>query len=355
MKLITHEHKVCDYTCMWNGIQDIYQQKSGEDVPGYLFFCLSGIGNFVYLSFKQGGLRKMVGWGDGRPKKMYPDVCGTIGFSFKCIEGTSFAYCLKTAKAQIDEGKPVVLGCLDMYYLDYYPKMYQKIHMPIHYVLMVGYDDDKQCVCVLDCGKPDMQTLSYACLEQALNVKKSPVGDKNGLFTIDFAEPVKPLRDIAVSGFLKKAQHMLNPPVGFAGIRGMRKLAREIDGWREELTPKEYREALENFVMFTGTVPNPPARLFGCQEDDIRHDGARAKMSELFAALSGRLGISEWHQTAALFSQSGDVLVEMTDLIVDDLLGQSRDLGELSKLISRVADLEEKAYIHMLRGAEAAR
>ena len=182
MKLITLEHKVCDYTCMWNGIQDIYQQKSGEDVPGYLFFCLSGIGNFVYLSFKQGGLRKMVGWGDGRPKKMYPDVCGTIGFSFKCIEGTSFAYCLKTAKAQIDEGKPVVLGCLDMYYLDYYPKMYQKIHVPIHYVLMVGYDDDKQCVYVLDCGKPDMQTLSYACLEQALNVKKSPVGDKNGFY-----------------------------------------------------------------------------------------------------------------------------------------------------------------------------
>lgn len=52
---------------------------------------------------------------------------------------------MKRAKEQIDNEKPVVLGCLDMYYLSHYPKFYNKEHIPIHYILMVGYDDEEQC------------------------------------------------------------------------------------------------------------------------------------------------------------------------------------------------------------------
>ena len=58
------------------------------------------------------------------------------------IEGRSFKFTFSRLKAFIDEGSPVVAGALDMYYLHYYSDLYEKQHVPIHYVLVVGYDDE---------------------------------------------------------------------------------------------------------------------------------------------------------------------------------------------------------------------
>ncbi len=73
-KVIELRHKVCDYACMWNGIEDLYQTRLGEDIPDYFFFCLSGIGKFVYLKFSNGNMRRMTSWNDGRTKKMYDSI-----------------------------------------------------------------------------------------------------------------------------------------------------------------------------------------------------------------------------------------------------------------------------------------
>ena len=55
-----------------------------------------------------------------------------------------------------------------MYYLHYYPELYQKQHVPIHYVLVVGYDDDKQEVYIQDCSQEGIQKISYTEFEKAL-------------------------------------------------------------------------------------------------------------------------------------------------------------------------------------------
>jgi hypothetical protein len=118
---------------MWNGMEDLYERRTGEEVPDYFFFCLSGIGSFVYMKFNQGKLRRMANWNDGRTKKMYQAISTTVGFTYHYIEGKTFEYALSKAKKQIDEDSPVVLGALDMYYLAYYPKMFHHAHIPIHY------------------------------------------------------------------------------------------------------------------------------------------------------------------------------------------------------------------------------
>jgi len=33
-----------------------------------------------------------------------------------------------------------------MYHLHYYPELYRKQHIPIHYILAIGYDDEEQAV-----------------------------------------------------------------------------------------------------------------------------------------------------------------------------------------------------------------
>lgn len=350
-KIISIDHHACDYECMWNGIEDIFQQKSGQKVPDHFFFCLSGIGNFIYLKFSQGNLKRFASWNDGRTKQMYKSVSDIIGLRYKHIEGRRFTYAMQKAKEQIDQGKPVVLGCLDMFYLQYYPKIYHKQHIPIHYVLMVGYDDEKECVYVFDCGLEEMQEISYELLEKAMDVEKTNLGEKNAICTIDFEDNLSRVIDIAKKGFYQKARTMLEPPIGHIGIPGMRKLAKEIGNWKAELTKAEYENALRNIVMHTGTVPAPPNRLIGIAGDDnIMHMAAREKLARLFKQLGTDYGIEPWVEAAQFFLESGDLIESMTNGIVAFLLGECSELCGVSDLVLKTADIEEKAFQRITLG-----
>ena len=350
-KVIKLRHKVCDYICMWNGIEDLYQTKLGEDIPDYFFFCLSGLGKFVYLKFSSGNMRRMASWNDGRTKKMYASICDIVGFKYKHIEGRKFEYVMKRAKEQIDNERPVVLGCLDMYYLSFYPKFYYKEHIPIHYILMVGYDDEEQCAYVYDCGIEEMQKIKYETLEKALNIEKTSLSDRNSMCIIELDDEIKSIKEIAIKGFYEKANKMLNPKVGFCGIPGMRKLSKEILNWKDELTALEYETALRNIVMFTGTVPNLPNRLLMIEEkDEIEHQADRREYAALLMQLGEKYGFQEWKVAGEFFKKSGIIIQEMTDLIVEYLLKECKELTHLPHMINQIADIEEKAYQNILEG-----
>ncbi len=351
VKIINISHRACDYECMWNGIEDAFVQKSGEQVPDHLFFCLSGIGNFVYMKSRQGDLKRFASWNDGRTQQMYQSVCDIIGFRYKYIEGRQFSYAMQKAKEQIDKGKPVVLGRLDMFYLPYYPKFYQQQHIPMHYVLMVGYDDEKQCVYVFDCGQEHMQQISYELLKNALDVEKTELGDKNTICVIDFEADLDSVIDIAKRGFERKARAMLNPPVSFIGIPGMRKLAREVLDWHSELTAEDYQNALRHMVMYTGTAPVLPNKLLGVPSDDnILHRAAREKLEKLLAQLGKEYRIEAWVTAAGLFQKSGLLIESITKTIVDYLLDEKTELNEIAKIILQIADIEEDAFQMILKG-----
>ncbi len=54
-----------------------------------------------------------------------------------------------------------------MYYLPYYKKLYHKEHIPFHYILMVGYDDEG--IYLYDCGRTELLHLSYDKLRESMN------------------------------------------------------------------------------------------------------------------------------------------------------------------------------------------
>lgn len=363
-KMITLPHHVSDYECMWNGIEDIYQLKSGEKIPDYFFFALAGFGNFVYINRK---IRKgdtydrMVhaAWNDGRTKKMYERLASIIGFQFKHIEGRTFGYTMKKAKEQIDQGRPVVLGALDMYYLPYYPKFYERRHIPIHYVLMVGYDEEAGCVYVQDCGLEGEQVLSMDILEKALAIEKTDLCDKNAICILTFDEQLKNVGDIAIDAFTQKAKSQLNPPVKFLGIPGMRKLAKEFPRLQYELTEEQYNQMITNILMFTGTVPSLPNAVYGSEEKDfVRHMAAREELAGVLRTIGRGYVIKGYEKAADYFIESGLYIQEMSDLLTAYLLQEKAacdSLGErVSELIYKIADIEEKAYMFILKGKEIA-
>ncbi|MBP3886576.1 MAG: BtrH N-terminal domain-containing protein [Cellulosilyticum sp.] len=172
-KLIEVKHHVRDYECMWAGIEDLYSETLGEILPPFFFFSISGTGNFAYAKGEQ---YRQAAWSNGMVDKMYAFMSPIAGFTYKHKEGMPFEEMISVAKQEIDEGRTIILGPVDMYELRYFPKIYKHIHIPIHYIMMVGYDDDK--VYLIDGGQDKEDILYRAARENLVGVLQV-LGEKN--------------------------------------------------------------------------------------------------------------------------------------------------------------------------------
>ena len=345
MKLIKLPHKVCSYTCMVNGLEDLYEQKTGVRLPDWLFLHLSGLLGFVYIRNKNAPTQRMVFWGSNLPKYQYEALSDVVGFEWQMVSNRSFPFTLNRVKEAIDRGSPPILGVLDMYHLPYYDKFYHKIHVPIHSILMVGYDDEQEAVLVLDCDRPDVEMVPYADLELAWNVNIPGLGKKNTFCTFAFNEEVADVETIARNGLRKRATEMLEAPVSMFGLKGMRKLAKDLPQWPNDLSPAQLDTCLRHLAEFTGFPPIPPGRLTGYSTDaPENHAGGR----EIFAGLLRRLAEdyceSSWAEAATYFDQSAHKLEELTDTVCDIILGNTNTLESAAELISAIAEIEEQGF-----------
>jgi hypothetical protein len=350
MTRIELPHKVCGKTCMVNGLEDLYEWKTGERLPDWLLFYVSGMAGFVYLKVNRSPIPRLVGWGTV-PKSQYKTLAPIVGFEWSILEGRSFSFALQRAKEHIDRGTPVILGAIDMYHLPYYDQFYHKTHVPLHYVLMVGYDDERELVLVHDCDRAEIQEIPYTDLELAWDIHVPGMSKKNTFLVFEFDDRVADAATIVHEGMLHKAKHMLEPPTAMFGVKGMRKLARELPRWPEELSADSLDTCLRNLVEYTGFPPAPPNRLTGCDEPD-NHTAGRDGFADLLARLAGDYDRPAWAEAASLFEQSGAALEDVTDAVVDVILGRSDTLEPAAELVAHIADLEEQAYRLSLRNHE---
>ena len=225
-KLLALPHRVCESTCYVNGLEDLLAWKEADYID-FLLPVVGGMAGFAYLRFKRADPPCMVYW-DANPKYLMKDLANIIGFKETVIEGRSFKFTFSRLKDFIDEGLPVVAGALDMYYLNYYSDLYEKQHVPIHYVLVVGYDDEKQVVFIHDCSHENVQRIPYDEFKRSLDVKVSGMSKRNTIRAFAIPEKIPSEFEVAQKGFSYKAERFLNPPVRMLGIPAMRKLADEI-------------------------------------------------------------------------------------------------------------------------------
>ncbi|MDQ0360918.1 BtrH N-terminal domain-containing protein [Breznakia pachnodae] len=351
MKIIENfKHHKDDYECMWNGIEDIYMNHTGTTIPDQFFFLMSGFGGFAYIKTNAADIKRMVSFGDGRTKQMYQYLAPIVGFEFRHIQSKTFELAMKKAKKEIDNGNPVVLGALDMYYLEYYPKLYEGDHIPYHYVLMVGYDDEKECIYLYDCGKEDLQQLSYKNLKAALDVECPGMSKPNTICTIRMDKPAD-IMTIANTALKDKATTFISPPTGFLGYKGIQKLAKEFLKWDEEIGVDETKKIIKNMVYFMGTVPGYSNRLLGIDEPEMSiFMGGRDKMNRFMKELGEAEKNTAWIKAGDQFLNSGKLFEEMHELLVDYLLEISDEREKVQQLLLQIADKEKEAFTLVLEG-----
>lgn len=343
-------HHFDDYECMWNGIEDIYMNKTGEKLPSQFFFAMSGFCSFAYIKTNKANIKRMISFGDGRTKQMYNFLSPIVNFEYHFIESKTPELALKKAKKEIDEDYPVVIGALDMYYLDYFDKIYHKEHIPFHYFLMVGYDDEEEKVYFYDCGRKDIMNLSYNNLYLAMSASYKGLSNPNTICTIRMENP-KTKKEIFVETMKIKSEQFLRPQTSFLGVNGIRKLAKEITKWENELGVDETKKIIRNIVEFCGTVPTTPNRLRGIyRKDDIVFACSRDKMSRVLAELGKEYNSDNIKNASDLFMESGKCFENLTEILTQYLLGERNDMSIVSSILLNIAAIEYRAYEQIEKG-----
>ncbi len=329
-KLIRIPHRVQQSTCYVNGLFDILTWQ-GARYDYFLLPIIGGMASFAYLKFKMAKPPCMVYWGNS-PKYLLQDLGEIIGFTQTVSEGKSFRNEFPKMKAYLEHDEPVMVGALDMYYLHYYPELHRKEHIPIHYVLMVGYDDERQVVYVHDCSVDGVQEIPYLDFERALDVNVPGMSKKNTFRVFQLPRRMPTELDIAKTGFVHKAGRMLDPPVTMFGVPAMRKLAREIVSWTNA-------DCFKHMVAYAGLTPPLIA------QDLSNSNGLRLEQARVLGGLGQKYGKRRWSEAAILFRGSGELVVKLCERALQyDGRGCSAFLGE-------IANIEEEAHRLLLESA----
>ena len=348
--LIELEHHFDDYECMWNGIEDLYINQTKEQLPPSFFFVLAGFGSFCYMKTDKAEFKRMVAFGDGRTKKMYEFLAPIVGFEYKHYEHKTFEKALARAKSKIDQGYPCVIGALDMYYLPYFDKLYHEEHIPFHYVMMIGYDDEERCVIINDCGRKEKQKLSYEELRLAWNCGYPGLSNPNTVCVVRMNSK-KNRYQIAKEAFANRAEAFLHPPVGFVGYRGLEKFIKDLPNWKKELSKEDYDKQLAHMVEFYGTVPGVPNALRGIDEPDaLPFHGGFDKTAHVLAMLGEEYQDQAMKEAAAILIQGADVISEIKDVIVDYLIGNEDRTEEFPRLYTEVVNIMKAGFEPLQRG-----
>ena len=337
-KIIELTHRMDDYVCMWNGVEDLYIRDTGEKLPPKFFFVLSSFGSFCYMKTPKAELKRMVSLGDGRTRKMYEFLAPIVGFDYKTYEYKSFERALAKIKAEIDAGYPCMIGALDMFYLPHFEKIYHREHIPFHYELATGYDDEAQILYFVDCGRDHIQKISYDELQLAFNCSYPGLSRPNTVWTVRM-QTSKGKYEIAKEALAKKKELYLNPPVGFIGYRGFEKFINELPDWKEELSKEDYDKILYNMVQFFGTVPTIPNKLRGIDEEDIMEfGGGFDKAAVVLSRLGKEYNDISTTTAAEIFADTALVITQIKEVIVDYLSNKCDGTNQLPELFAKVAN-----------------
>lgn len=202
MKRLELPHRMADYLCPVNGLCDVYEWKTGKRIPEELIFYAKA--GFQMISQKRADAPKMIFLGQGSiGKREYEFWKEIIGYEIMFGEGKCFRTTWKEICALLDREIPTILFGLDMFYLPYQQKFYQKQHIPGHVVLMVGYDDENAYI--HDNSKEGVQPVPLSNLEQAWAKSYIGICKKNTYFGINMKSPETDISQIIQKGMDGKA------------------------------------------------------------------------------------------------------------------------------------------------------
>lgn len=343
-KLLHIKHHLASGCCMWSGIEDVYATRTNQILPEAFLLGLSSFGESVFIKTRDKRKPFMFSVVDGRTRKTYDKIKDILGLSYQISEGRTLSYAIKAVKKEIDNGKPVILGPLDMFYLPYL-KMYHKNHIPMHYVIMVGYDEEKDCILIYDCDRIELIELPQSELIQAWQIEKNTVGDKNGFIRFSLSDKLMMKYELADICLQNKALRQLCPKPDFIGVNAYHKIAKEFPFWKDIFVQSEYKNILASLTEFFGMVPKYPNEILGITvKEDISYQANYDRLGNILLQLGEEYRRDDWKQAGRLFQQCGIKIEALTKNIIQYYCHDINHLSEIPDLFLQIGHYAENAY-----------
>ena len=321
--------------CPVNGIRDLVQWRSGRDWSNEFLWGLGQGGGFAYLRFNAADPPRQVYTGISTPRQ-HRYLAELLQADFTESEDRAFKSSWAKVRQAVEVGTPPVLGPLDMYHLHYYPELYHQRHIPIHFVLLVGYDDD--IAYVHDTDKDAVQAIPLTELQLAWDVNVPGLGKRNRLAIVDIPCDLPPTEALIQQAVLDQCQMMLHPPVSLVGIPAMKKLAREISHWPEELGEEMAAKCLRQAREYL----NSPPDLEG------NHLTAGRDLYIAFLLQAGEMARVDFSEAVGHLQESISSIPEIAGAI------QQNDLARAALGFERVAEAETRAFSALSKAVGAA-
>lgn len=252
-QLLTIPHRRRPGMCPVNGIRDLVHWRSGRDWSNEFLWGLGQGGGFAYLRINKADPPRQVYTGMATPRQ-HRYLAELFDADLTEIENRAFKFSWSKAREAVDAGTPPVLGPLDMFHLHFCEDIYHKRHIPIHYLLLVGYEDDKAYL--QDTDREDVQAISLDELQLAWDVNVPGLGKRNRLAVIDVPRELPPADVLIRKSITDECQTMLHPPVSMVGIPAMKKVACEIARWPEELGEDTAAKCLRQVREYLNSPPD---------------------------------------------------------------------------------------------------
>jgi hypothetical protein len=325
---ITLPHRRAHGLCPVNGIRDLVEWRTGKDYSNEFLFGLGQGGGFAYLRFNFANPPRQVYWGTSSARQ-HKYLAELFNSPYTELENRSFKYSWNKAQEAVRAGTPPVVGPLDMFYLHFYGSIYQQRHIPIHYLLLVGYDD--QNAYVHDTDKQEVQSVPLAELEPAWDVNVPGLGKRNRLAILNIPQEIPPTEVLIRKSIGDECRMMLNPPVSMVGIPAMEKVSREIAHWSTELGKDGTEKSLQQVREYL----NSPPDILG------NHLTAGRDIYVTFLEQAGRMTNLDFSEAINRFQAGIAVMGKIAEAIqLDHLDGVAAGFAEIAK--------EEKAAFTIL-------
>ena len=219
-QLLTIPHRQAHGMCPVNGIRDLVEWCFGRDWSNEFVYGLGQGGGFAYLRFNAANPPRQVYWGIAGPRQ-HKYLAELLGADYWEVEKRTFKFSWNKAREAIDAGNPPVIGPLDMFHLPFYKEIYHQRHIPIHYLLLVGYDENNAYV--HDTDQAEIQAISLDELKLAWDVNVPGLGKRNRLATFQMPQNLASTETLIRQSVADQCQIMLSPPVSMVGIPAMKK------------------------------------------------------------------------------------------------------------------------------------
>ncbi len=330
---LTIPHRVKPGMCPVNGIRDMVQWCTGNDWSNEFLWGLGQGAGFAYLRFDKVDPPRQVFTGNATPRQ-HKYLADLFNAPFSKFENRTFKFSWGKAQAALDSGTPPILGPLDMYHLRYYPELYHKRHIPIHYVLLVGYDNKNAFI--LDTGEPDVQEISLDDLQQAWDVNVPGLGRRNHVTIMEIPKELQPVEKLIHKAIKDNCQMMLEPPVSMVGIPAMRKVACDIGRWAEEFGKDTAEKCYLHVVEYLNSPPDPQGN----------HLTAGRDLTIAFLEEAGAMAGLDFSYAIKLLQKSISLIPALAGSI------RKKDLEKARKLFDQFADVEEQAFLELKKRIE---